>query len=82
MSINESDERTFSSSHNLSQRDMQNQESQPNLAHNFVKSGEESKKSLSSKLHGAAASTSQTDLSNLKSKIKEMRDKHQTEVMN
>ena len=46
MSINESDDRTFSSSHNLSQRDMQNQESHPNLAHQFVKSGEESKKNL------------------------------------
>ena len=77
MSINESDDRTFSSSHNLSQRDMHNQESQPNLAHNFVKSGENhSRKSLTNKLNAGGAASSQTDLSNLKSKIKEMRDKH------
>lgn len=56
MSINESDDRTFSSSHNLSQREMHNQESQPNIAHNFVKSGEESRKSLTNKLNGAASS--------------------------
>ncbi len=46
----------------------------PNLAHNFVKSSEESKKSLNAKTNGPSGT--QTDLSNLKSKIKEMRDKH------
>jgi hypothetical protein len=59
---------------------MHNQESHPNLAHQFIKSGEESKKSLLHKKNGGLSS--QTDLSNLKSKIKEMRDKHHTEVMN
>jgi hypothetical protein len=45
-----------------------------------MKSSDESKKNLAHKMNGGASS--QTDLSNLKSKIKEMRDKHHTEVMN
>jgi len=49
MSINESDDRTFSSSHNLS---LSHPESQPNLAHAFTKSGDDSKKSLTHKLTG------------------------------
>jgi len=51
------------------------QESQPNLAHNFVKSGEESKKNLVNR-------ASNSDLTSLKTKIKEMKHKHQSDILN
>lgn len=70
MTINESDERV---SHNLSMRD-HHQESSPNLAKGSMKNGtnEESKNSLIKK-------SSSSEITTLRQKIKDMRDKHQNE---